>query len=174
MTSRELDALVAEKVMGWVRMTEGELYGGRFDTVYPAAESAGFDRTRLCSYWLDPQLTNEYGEPEATRPAEDSDWDDDVAWPPSTDIGAAWEVVEKLLGLGYTLELYSPGGLIEDEFDMHSIGWGVNFCTWSEPYLPAGRVGATLSHTMDEKPDGTVIETVMEAICLAALKTVEG
>lgn len=91
----------------------------------------------------------------------------------STQIRPAWEVVEKLLGLGYTLELYSPGALINDEFGTHSVGWGVEFCTWSEPYLRSGRVGETVCHAMDEKSGGAAIETATLAICLAALKAVE-
>ena len=94
-------------------------------------------------------------------------------WAPHESISDAWEVVEKLLGLGYTLELYSPGALINDEFGTHSVGWGAEFCTWGEPYLRSGRVGKAVCHTMDEKSGGAAIETTHEAICLAALKALE-
>ena len=67
---RELDALIAEKVMGWHRKTENEIY----------------------PYWYD-----EIGL--VTKLAEDiPSWSDgfaNYAWSPSTNISSAWEVVEK-------------------------------------------------------------------------------
>ena len=145
---RELDALVAEKVMRWTtyeKYVHGPLmHGGGMMTLYKGdgASHNGFT------------------------------WSVE-GFKPFTDIAAAWEVVEKLLGLGYTLELYSPGALINDEFSTHSVGWGAEFCTWGEPYLRSGRVGKTVCHTMDEEPGGAAIETTHEAICLAALKALE-
>lgn len=66
---RDLDALVAEKVMGW--------------KYYPA--SAGTMQPINPPYWINPD-----------RQSLDAIED----WPPSysTDIDAAWEVVEKLAG----------------------------------------------------------------------------
>ena len=88
----------------------------------------------------------------------------------STDIAAAFEMIEKMQAKGYTLELYSPGALINDEFSTHSVGWGVEFYAWDKPGLRGGRVGATASHLMDRK-DGVPVETAPLAICRAALKS---
>lgn len=100
---RELDALVAEKVMGWKRMTEGEVHPYTFDEVYPCAAAAGFDRSRVSAWWFDPRRVNEKGEPEAMRVAED-EGDPDYEFPvfaPSTDIADAWQVVERMRRDGF-------------------------------------------------------------------------
>ena len=143
---RELDALVAEKVMGWKRMRWIDFH----------SVERGFRGEDLRK-----SLTYSWHNADGCMTENAKDMDDyynpSYAWSPFTDIAAAWEVVEKLVEMGYTFELYSPGALINDEFGMHSAGWGVNFYTWSEPYLPGGRVGATKCHTMDEKSGGTVV-----------------
>lgn len=81
---RELDALIAEKVMGWKRMTYAQANPG--NKHYAADE-------RLTWTWFDSN-DNE------TKRAVDSDCvdcgTDFLAWSPSTDIKDAWEVVEKL------------------------------------------------------------------------------
>ena len=153
---RELDALVAEKVMGLAvaprHCCGAQGYGLGWDD---HCDGCDFNKYRL-------EVERDGGCIPTWKGTEYS-----------TEIAAAWEVVEKLLGLGYTLELYSPGALINDEFGTHSVGWGAEFCTWSEPYLRSGRVGEAASHTMDEKSGGAAIETVRHAICLAALEAVE-
>ena len=143
----ELNARVATEVMGWKCMTEGELYGERFSEVYPGARQAGFDESRVCSWWLDPSSTNEWGEPEAVCPIEDEDEDDLKGFKPSTDIGAAWEVVEKL---ALTFEL---GWLPTDK----GLNWDASF---------GEKRGS-------EDGTTTYAETAPLAICLAALKAVE-
>ena len=150
---RELDALVAEKVMGWRRMTEGELYGDRFDTVYPSAAAAGFDRSRLCSFWLNPAQRNEYGEPMGMHLAEDDEDgygpESEKRFAPSTDIAAAWEVVETLDARPDHIKAL---GFRTFEISKDASGW----------YL------ATF-HGLSCQAGSTV---AAEAICLAALKAV--
>lgn len=85
---RELDALVAGNVMGWKRLTEGEVYpGARFDEVHPEAAQMGLDRGRISSWWWD-------GDAVQREPAEDLiDLGDTYRrFAPST--GAAMIVVE--------------------------------------------------------------------------------
>lgn len=78
-----LDVLVAEKVMGW---SKGKYWGG----------SGATDR------WFDggKELGSDHATPEGHG---DGDYySPDESWSPSTDIRAAWEVVEKLPGFGMT------------------------------------------------------------------------
>jgi hypothetical protein len=116
MTNRELDALVAEKVMGWT-----------------------WHDTMLCWYPSTPGATlND------TRSKQD--------WQPSTDISAAWEVVEK----------------------------STSFCEVSRWIDEAtGKIeyvcGITIGHKPDpsgDQPSVAIADTAPRAICLAALKAV--
>lgn len=89
---RELDILVAEKVMGWKRVN--------YEQLFPS--QAG--RKELSMYWYD---SND----KETRLAEDSDdyYQPEEAWSPSIDISAAWEVVKKMQEDGFDLDLhYKP------------------------------------------------------------------
>lgn len=76
----------------------------------------------------------------------------------STDIAAAWEVVEKLRAMNSTLELYSPGALVNDEMGIHAVEWQATFKSWEEPWGPHG--------------PSVEAQTAPHAICLAALKAV--
>lgn len=118
MTDRELDALVAEKVMGWectIKMNE---------------------------------LGEEYTEWSNGKGGHLSDWGElrmtDVAPKYSTDIAAAWEVVEKL-------DLLVPTRFLVRDVD----GWVV--ANYDEDL---------------RREDGIVADTAPRAICLAALKVV--
>ena len=110
---RELDALVAEHVMGW------SLNSNNFGHV--------------------PR-----GWPPEMTPL-DTNYDPVDVPAYSTDIAAAWEVVEKMNAEDIRLELYSPYG------DPH---WACQF--WMEGELVAG----------------AGVDTAPHAICLAALKAV--
>ena len=82
---RELDALVAEKVMGWRRMRWMDYHA-------PSRGCSGEDqRVSLTYSWHDANG-------EMTENVEDmsSDEGDNPPWSPSTDIAAAWPVFEKL------------------------------------------------------------------------------
>ena len=103
---RELDTLVAEKVMGWKRLTEGEIYGDKFDEVYPNAAHAGFDKNRLSQWWFDSLST-----PVCPGEDLDADYDSPPRFAPSTSIAAAWEVVEQLRAGGFMWELYGYSGV---------------------------------------------------------------
>jgi hypothetical protein len=85
---RELDALVAEKVMGWHREDVPQpgrsWYGGIVPNQPPP------------QVWVDPD-----GE----------QWD--KPWPWSTEIAASWAVVEKLGDQGLSFGLVSPGAKAE-------------------------------------------------------------
>jgi hypothetical protein len=91
---RELDALVAEKVMGW-RDVEPECYT-------PSGKA-------LCGTAPDPSL---------------SPWRNGRAYVPrfSEDIGAAWQVVEHLRAPGWTVDLHLPDDSAPDAFVRMS-GW---------------------------------------------------
>ncbi len=82
---RELDALVAEKVMGWTRMSYEQAY-----------HYAG--RKELTGYWHSTTERDRYGRSkEMARAEDDLDYyQPEDAWSPSTDMAAAWEVVERL------------------------------------------------------------------------------
>lgn len=127
---RELDALVAEKVMGWQWANEG--VRGQYRLHPPDSTSP----------------TGAY--PVDVGPGEE--------WSPSTDIAAAWEVVEKLRAMNSTLELYSPGALVNDEMGIHAVEWQATFKSWEEPWGPHG--------------PSVEAQTAPHAICLAALKAV--
>lgn len=79
---REMDVLIAEKVMGWRRMTYKE--------ANPKNSHYATD-LRLTGRWHD-------SDGNATQQAEDCDdyYQPEFAWSPSTDIAAAWQVVEKI------------------------------------------------------------------------------
>ena len=77
----ELDRLMAEKVMGWKRTTEGAPPG--------------------CAYWKDDD-----GFVRANETPGGS-----LNWNPSTDIAAAWQVVEKLASKGIVVVIESEGAL---------------------------------------------------------------
>ena len=76
---RELDALIAEKVMGWSSQADG-LYW-----------DAGNHRTRLVLGSIIAKKRKEMGLENAQ----------DFVFAPSTNIAAAWEVVNHLMCLGY-------------------------------------------------------------------------
>lgn len=117
---RELDALIAEKVMGW------SIFIQPMNHIFPhLVEDEG--RLLLFRYKISSA----------------------VQWSPSTDIAAAWEVVEKIKREGFKVQ-----------FD-GDFGWVVywtheDYLGGSEKYLePFGKAG-----------------TAPHAICLAALKAV--
>lgn len=84
---REMDARVAETVMGWLVVEGGgEDWYERLVTRWPCLVM--FPAGNVCLH------RSEYGESES--------------WKPSTDIAAAWEVVEHLQKSGWWLLLTSP------------------------------------------------------------------
>jgi hypothetical protein len=161
---RELDALVAEKVMGWRWFR----FLNKCYLIPPRNTETGFDPASVLSHW----------DGEGKQGTPDLEWTTLTSYPNfrlrhySTDIAAAWEVVEKMRADNYTVEVYSPGALINDEHGVHSIGWGVEFSTWGKPSRPSGRVGRTID-LFNEESEREVIDTAPHAICLAALKAVE-
>lgn len=84
---RELDALVAERVMGWRRLS--------YQQAFPDSDFQR-GRTKLTSYWHDPS-----GAKKAL--AEDSYdyYQPEDAWSPSTDIAAAWTIIDKMIADGW-------------------------------------------------------------------------
>ena len=122
---RELDALVAEKVMGWQEFPYLILSDDRLSYCPPGPVHISTVRE---------------------------------VPPYSTSIAAAWEVVEKLRAMNSTLELYSPGALVNDEMGIHAVEWQATFKSWEEPWGPHG--------------PSVEAQTAPHAICLAALKAV--
>lgn len=94
---RELDILVAEKVMGWKKLTCGQCNNRPW---LPAGIP--------CAYWH-----NQDGK--ETAPIFDiwtggmGDRLEELAWKPSTDIAAAWQAVENIRKRGFPLSLNHQG-----------------------------------------------------------------
>lgn len=158
LSGRELDAAVAEKVMGWKRMTEGEIYPDTFDDVYPNAALAGFDRTRVSDWWYDPLQRNDKNEADATVLAEDPADEDSLVintlfkrFAPSSDIEAAMLVAEKMYAADWAIEI-NRSIVIDDD-------WLVKFSS-----VEAGRV----------KDATGFAKTLPEAISRAALSAIQG
>ena len=124
---RELDAIIAEKVMGW--------------HLVPVKE--------LCAVLMPPEITGVI-------------WDDDLIMkyqvpPYSTDIAAAWQVVEKIAD---TQTHFHAQFVLQREL----FGWGCGFrkLNWS------GAVNESVSPFIIHEH----CQTAPHAICLAALKAV--
>ena len=96
---RELDALVAEKVMGWRWFRPGDAG----EDGYPVdfwCDAAG-DLTGWCDRpW--PDDTEQWGDAPALFSARGT-------WQPSQNIEVAWEVVEKLARRGFIASVASDG-----------------------------------------------------------------
>lgn len=127
LSARERDALVAERVMGWVKD------GGR----------RGF--------WFDPADPKLFYASGYTHDGSDYDFPD---FCPTTDIAAAWEVVEKLVELGMYPDLISTGD---------PVAWR---CV-VDKYIEDVDTDEAL-----EWPRSAVAATAPEAICIAALRAV--
>lgn len=113
----ELDALIAERVMGWVKV--------EWDGVY---------------YWRDPAIDDSHtGRVADSRSSVGDLLEDLKPWSPSTDIAAAWEVVEKLCESAFDdREIFSLEATFEENgeawekvwdcvvgsSDAHKDGWG--------------------------------------------------
>jgi len=122
--SRELDAEVAEKVMGWtVEKCQGEPFHYFQKDPYKHMGIAQACAEQLKKMYL---------------PVDD-------LWSPSTDIKAAWEVVEK----------------IRERFSIHSPA-----CSMSE-------TGYKAFFSWEDETYSAVAATAPEAICRAALKACE-
>ena len=122
---RELDALIAEKVMGWAATHEDELYIWFNDGV-PGPPK------RFCSD-IDYYRENPF------------------FWSPSTQIADAWLVVEKLREMGAWISLGAKDGAFNWDFR-----------------------GIIREEQDDERRFIAHAATAPLAICLAALKAVEG
>jgi len=122
-SEREIDALVAEKVMGWTLE--------RYEDGRPAKTPADYADAANNDGW---SWHGQPGDSEA------------YTWKPSTDIAAAWQVVEKMRAEGWSVQLRSN---VYDPF------WD---CDAVRGYASTG-----IKHS------GTAIEPA-RAICLAALR----
>ena len=127
---RELDRLVAERVMGW-RLWESSR------PIHWAEERDG---CYIHTGWNVNGLAH-------SRPV----------WSPSTDITAAWAVVEHLLRRGLFLDIYSPRQNGAPDWLEDLDRWVVVICDWKHE---AGLARAEA-------------ETLPLAICLAALEAVK-
>jgi hypothetical protein len=122
---REMDALVATKAMGWSLITVGEHQGDHDWLDDPQNHPHVLDLTHSLVRFAAP-------------------FKDGEKWSPSDDMAAAWEVVEKMRGLGWWLT-----------FKNDVVDW--NEATFGLP----GNEGITYC---------AVAETPELAICRAALK----
>ncbi len=138
---RELDALIAEKVMGWRWFR----FLNKCYLIPPRNTETGFDPAHVLSHW----------DGEGKEGTPDLEWTTLSSYPNfrlrhySTDIAAAWEVVEKVQANGWTFHVDDVG------FNNGIEG------KW--------RVLLTEAETGDKHvfADG---DTAPHAICLAALK----
>lgn len=138
---RELDALVAEKVMGW------------------RAHSPGY-----------PSLVDINGVPTGWLASGQGSQGDDPDFRPSTDIAAAWEVVEKISQLFKDKMIKWSDSLLMEELCN-----GIRIQKVDD-YWKAGLTSGEDSLHGEEHPfmanRSAVGETAPHAICLAALKAV--
>lgn len=128
---RELDALIAEKVMGWHKGLCGE-----------CKNRPWLANDYLCSYWHDQNGKDTQNPINDIWTGGMSDNLEAKAWSPSTDIKAAWEVVEKMLENKY----------FREGFDLtvtEPPGWTCNF---------------------GDDNTRSYAETAPHAICVAAIK----
>jgi hypothetical protein len=125
---RELDALVAERVMGW--------------RPYP---TPAYDGYRWPEWWEDPQTGNRR-----------------LGWHPSTDIAAAWTVLERLQVLTRERNLWGPS--LQVRAPISGQRWVVRVA--NDLYG-----GMAEPHTDDTIWQG-VADTFPEAVCLCALQAV--
>lgn len=126
---RELDALVAEKVMGWERITDGALI-----------------------WW----------EKDGKRGHPDSYFNSFPCY--STDISAAWQVVEKI-----PMTIYAPNAYYANSEYRNNVNWRDEEKGWNwtaEANIPDPKTA------FDESVEAQGL-TAPHAICLAALKAVE-
>ena len=137
-----LDALMAEKVMGWRRMRWMDYHA-------PSRGCSGEDRRVSFTYsWHD-------ADGEMTENVEDmSDCDgDSPVWSPSTDIGAAWPVFEKL-------RMMLPG---QEIMLYYCNGWSVGSLCQAGGTIEIGNLFSSVDS----------VATAPHAICLTALEAVE-
>jgi hypothetical protein len=86
---RQIDAMAAERVMGWVRRTNGDVGGYATGEDVPEHERE-YD-LRLCEYWwekLPDGMWKSHGSAEGSY--------DESAWSPTTSIADAWKLVDAL------------------------------------------------------------------------------
>ncbi len=86
---RRIDAMAAERVMGWVRRTNGDVGGYATGEDVPEHERE-YD-LRLCEYWwekLPDGMWKSHGSAEGSY--------DESAWSPTTSIADAWKLAEKM------------------------------------------------------------------------------
>lgn len=121
---RELDALVAEKVMGWRHWESSYAVGPK-------------------PHWITP------------------DGDSRVEWSPSTDIAAAWEVVDKLGSGAMWMQRMSHTGLTSDSTEPELVEY-----TKAHGRHPNWRV------KFGKKGKWAFSDSSPHAICLAALKAI--
>jgi hypothetical protein len=135
----EIDREVAEKVMEWKRMTNREIEP---DIWEPGEEFA--DKFDL--HWREKNGESTY------RCAEDGDiYEHEYAWSPSTDISAAFEVVEKVKTMLFSKRLMFRRALRE---------------------IISKRLGLEDGYFIDDSE--IILNVTPEDICLAALAALEG
>lgn len=150
----ELDALVAEKVMEYV-VGNDPLFGGRGPKIVSGP------------HWI-------------TCDGKEPTWQRENEWPItcpkySTDISAAWAVVEKLQKDDFMVKLWSPNQDVDKGTyaGMKKGDWECTVWKWFDRVT--GRIVPPFADAID--PYGEIIsmkraETAPAAICLAALKAV--
>lgn len=93
--NRRIDAMVAERVMGWIRKTNRHASGYADDHVFEEPDEWWDELDNNWYDGADPTDNNPLDQVEDGTCREDGE-----GWYPSTRIAAAWEVVEKMRELG--------------------------------------------------------------------------
>lgn len=152
---RELDAMVAERVMGWKVVGYVDAWGecGPEEPMAEPGDHPAYVEECICE-WV-RQNNVEYGKDPEHGWIHGHSWQCLAIVPEhSTSVAAAWEVVEKMRERGWQLHLQGPHG-----------GWRARFVWWGET-IPV--VGAR--PRIDPHADA---DTAPLAICLAAIQAVE-
>lgn len=158
---RDLDALVAQRVMRWKRMTVYE-----YDQFNPRSKHRDKE---LTGYWH-PVGDSLLMDSQQLSRAEDCDdyYSPEEAWSPSTDIADAWEVVEKGL-VESVVKLrdgrwFARGAREDGDIDDPELVCGFDM---------TGTLGGYYEIPIYEKStSGAIADTAPHAIALAALKAV--
>ena len=138
---RELDALIAERVMGWRRLTYFEHYGPKF-------HDNPRSRAQLTRNWHD-STGKAVAAAEDTHEMYEPGGEDE--WSPSTVIGDAWQVLEYLKQRGWRWGCYQreDGWLFEARHGSGAEWLSVQDAGATAP-LAICRVALTISRSADE------------------------
>lgn len=152
---RELDALVAERVMGWTRVRNEP-------AVYPTKSEHSSGQVIIAPRgWMNPDGDVLHGQRPGTEPDDNYAIADIPHY--STRIGAAWQVLEKMREMGWQITLHCA------ESPVRPSDWAPFVAT---PFRLEPEPNPDREIAVMHNRNPGVGDTAPEAICRAALKTV--